>query len=1087
MKTKNTFIRMLWLAIILGLSVTSAIAQQMDLLPKGQFLDAYTKPQSYVKIDDVYSADATKLSAEWRGNGFSLQTVNGGVMYTTGQYAANAQLSATSPGITLPAVSNNEKLILQVSQSYETETRYDFISVQVKVNGSATGTEVYRRSGKSDLVEDYINLTAYAGKQIELSFLLTTDGSEQGNGWQIANLELYRALKNSTGANTAQKTKSVLRAGAPGNYTLDILDVNTEAFPDAIFVEFTVKDAGGSFVSDLDVDDFTLLSDYGQRYGCHKLLKVSETVKEAVDIVFLVDNSASMYDDIQKVSNAIDNLLDAIEADGGNVRVALARFGDYPSCPNYANKTEYQGKFFYSLATEKTQFLSQIWSYNTGTLWGYEPYYEVLNWASNQNFDYRQNAKKVFIMIGDEKVNDGINNIQCDNSTASTLTEAGVANTLSQKGIQTFFIVDESYAYAEFDLIASQTGGLIEDIYAQTYDDVLDAFGQAIVEKYIMRFCLDVDPENFDPTIHNTVTITYNDDPSATDTETYYPVVSPSIVRSLATQALDNVSQLEGVAVPIEVTVIQNGNTLDYITFYYKQYDESTYHSVTKNLSEGTINGDDVTFSFTVPANTVSDPNVSYYFTASTHIQLPNGIEYQNVSSPPNNQDVFAWTFPVLPNQAPSITNVTISDVKPCSPITICANVTDNTQYLAANPKLMYRVNKTPSMYEELEMLPSSSGSNTYCATIEKEFVQETDLEWYIVAEDNYGTLGWHGDPASPNFINTTYQSNPALGGHPIDLIVTNYANVQFGCLPMESTDQLAAYFINSCGDEQLAGTGVWNGVDNGFNLTVYGDSDPNDGYKDGFENGDPIIFKLIRNGVDYSLTNTLTYNQSAYYLMISTAIGAGSPVTAIKGNGVDILHNSTTPSTYNNTDFGATSSSSPVSKQFSIQNVGCEVLEIKEITVSDDANFMLNPLPANNLLAPGSIYNFNISYLGLANATATVTVNTNAATQNPYRFDIKGTSGIVDPCAGIVLVPNQVPNFISPTLTLPVADDNTYVYAGLMSPNGTLLQVLMMNAATQAGTYTLTVHTAGLPSGVYSILVYRGSDVCSDLKLIIL
>ncbi len=504
MNTQNTLMRMLWIAILLGLSVTGAFAQQRDEIPKGQFLDAYTQSRSYTKVNDVYSADASKLSSEWAGNGFSLQTVNGNALYTTGQYTDNAQLSATSPNIALPAVAYNEKLILQINQSYEVETKYDFISVWVKANGEEI--EVYRRSGKTSLIDDYINLTAYAGKQVQLSFRLTADASEQGNGWQIANLELYKALKDSKSANAA-KAQPMLRAAASNN-SLEILNVNTEAFPDAIFVEFTIKDANGDFIDNLTENDFTAFDDYSPRMGCKKIMKVSETMQEAVDIVFLVDNSASMYDDIQKVDGAIDNLLSGLVGKC-DARVGLLRYGDYPSCP-YAIKEVNQGQFFYSLANERSRFLSEIWSRNNGNAWGYEPYYEVLNWAANQDFGYRANAKKVFILIGDEKVNDGLNNIQCDYSTPSTLTATSVANTLKQQGIQAFFICDMPYSNGEYDYIASETGGLIEDIFTPTYDEILDNFAQAMVDKYILRYCLGIDPTTVDPTLERLIEITYN-------------------------------------------------------------------------------------------------------------------------------------------------------------------------------------------------------------------------------------------------------------------------------------------------------------------------------------------------------------------------------------------------------------------------------------------------------------------------------------------------------------------------------------------------------------------------------------------------
>ncbi len=1084
MNTFNTLKKMLWTAIIAGLSVTGAFAQQVanDVFPKGQFLESSVSGKSYQKSQVIYSADASKLVADFSSNDFSLQTVNGVASYGTGIYSPNADLQAVSLTINVPNTST-DKIFLEIVQSLETESRYDFVSVWIKADGK--DSEVYKRSGKATAETAHINLTAYAGKQIEITLRLNADGSEQGSGWQIHNLELFKGSKTPTNARAA---KSSLMLRAPrANSSLEILAVNTEAFPDAIFVEFTVKDANGNFIDNLTENDLTTFDDYSPRMGCKKMMKVSETMQQEVDIVFLVDNSGSMYDDIVKVNNAIDNLLTGLQGKC-DARVGLLRYGEYPSCPNYAEKAiNSQGKFFYSLETEKNQFLSEIWSQNHGNGWGYEPYYEVMNWAANQNFVYRTGAKKVFILIGDEIVNDGLNNIQCDNNTASTLTAAGVANTLKLQGIQAFFICDIPYSNGEYDEIASETGGLIEDISALTYDDILNEFAQAMVDKYILRYCLGIDSTTIDPTVPRTIEITYNLDPAATDTETYLPISSPSIVRTAATQLLDNTSQPDNVAVQIGATVIQNGNTLDYIDFYYKQHYSGSFQTVRKYLNQGIISGDNVTFTFDVPAGTVLTPLVEYYFEATTTFDTGNGTINKTVSSPPYNQNFFAWTFAVLPNLPPAITNVAINPqvAKPCVPIEICATVIDNTQNLAIQSPVVlhYRTTGTPSMYIPVEMEQSAPNSNVYCATIPADAVQSTDIEYYIVAKDNYGTLGFYGDISNPKIIQTNSQA-PSNTGTPFYVVVGNYSSVVTECDAMTSSDILEAYFTNDCGELQLAASTQWNGVNGNFTFTVYGDSDANDGYKDGFINGETIYLKLIRGGIDYGMTtNSLVYSSSMPVGNLTSAAGPGVSAISITGNGTDVNHNSTTPSTLNNTNFGA--SSSPVTKYFRIYNTGCERLYISRITLSDNANFSVS-LPNNTLIEPGFYEQFPIDYLGLANANATVSVYTNAVTKNPYVFDITGATSIPDPCVGIILVPNPSPNFITPTLIVPVANNNTFVYAAIYSPSGTLLQTLMTNNSANAGTYYLPINITGYVQGVYPIVVYRNNDVCNSIKLMI-
>ena len=47
-------------------------------------------------------------------------------------------------------------------------------------------------------------------------------------------------------------------------HNLQIINVNTENYPEAIFVEFTVTDSEGEFVPNLTVDDF-IVKDNGTK------------------------------------------------------------------------------------------------------------------------------------------------------------------------------------------------------------------------------------------------------------------------------------------------------------------------------------------------------------------------------------------------------------------------------------------------------------------------------------------------------------------------------------------------------------------------------------------------------------------------------------------------------------------------------------------------------------------------------------------------------------------------------------------------------------------------------------------------------
>src|SRR5574344_2993004 len=108
-------------------------------------------------------------------------------------------------------------------------------------------------------------------------------------------------------------------------HKVKILKVNTEDFPDAIFVEFTVTDKSGNFVPNLKLSDFNLKDNSRTKYGCNRLLQDLQDLTLPVDVVFLIDNSGSMGAYQKKVSEAMPQLIDKLK-DFGEIRAGLLRF-----------------------------------------------------------------------------------------------------------------------------------------------------------------------------------------------------------------------------------------------------------------------------------------------------------------------------------------------------------------------------------------------------------------------------------------------------------------------------------------------------------------------------------------------------------------------------------------------------------------------------------------------------------------------------------------------------------------------------------------------------------------------------------------
>lgn len=112
-------------------------------------------------------------------------------------------------------------------------------------------------------------------------------------------------------------------------------------------------------------------------------------------------------------------------------------------------------------------------------------------------------------------------------------------------------------------------------------------------------------------------------------------------------------------------------------------------------------------------------------------------------------------------------------------------------------------------------------------------------------------------------------------------------------------------------------------------------------------------------------------------------------PEAEVRGNNVVIADNDTTPTTADATDFGTTSVGAPVSRTFTVRNVGTKALTTAGLVAP--AGFTVTEgLSAS--IAPGASDTFTVR----ANATAVgtftgnLTFNNNDSNENPYNFTIK-------------------------------------------------------------------------------------------------
>ena len=369
-----------------------------------------------------------------------------------------------------------------------------------------------------------------------------------------------------------------------------------------------------------------------------------------------------------------------------------------------------------------------------------------------------------------------------------------------------------------------------------------------------------------------------------------------------------------------------------------------------------------------------------------------------------------------------------------------------------------------------------------YCAEIPRNAVDNAGLFYYIYAQDNHGSQGWSGSPESPLQL-TVPQVSPSTS-NPMSIYV-GIQSVSIFCEMIQIGDKISTYFQNECGNYQLGGSVTYSAGDAIMGMIIvpaYGDSDPNDGYKDGFEDNDEVQVRLERNGYEYILQfpYPVVYHPNYGNVMTRPIYGPGVPDITINYNGNGINAGSIQTSTANGTDFGEKSAA--VTHTFTVQNVGCEDMVINGGTVDDAENFSIAAPYA--IVPPNGTYTFTVTYN--AEETATTMVNLlNSASPSSYRFTVTGqAAGGSNFDCEMEISPNPVPSYgANIAFTLP---ELTTLTAKVLTISGTTVRTFFGPIMMGAGRHSLYLQPYDLiPGQSYIISVETNSGVCSKIFMV--
>lgn len=660
------------------------------------------RPESVVYTENFENGVGSwTLNGDWAigaptsGPNGGYNSVNCAGTNLAGPYSPNADEWMVSPSITIPNSAFDIKLNLL--EWFNFENGYDNGYIEVSSDGGSTWTNMGGRTGNSGGAwrNTTVLLNAYKGQNILLAFRLTSDGSDQYDGWFVDNVDISIFV--------------------PKPVSVTMTNLNSQNFP---FIYMNVNvDSFGVGTSNLTQANFSVFENGTLQTNYFQVTPPGNSggVRKA-DIIFLMDNSGSMGTYQTAVANNVNDFVNNLVSSGIDFALGLCRYGDSPN--NGDPYIEDNG----SLTSDANYFINNVWMRNTVN-GGTEPGYYAIT-QSSSGFTFRPGAQKIFIEITDETPNQG----------GSTMTDA--LNACTSNSITLFAITDSTYLYNDFYQITSATHGQIYSLYS-TFDDILNYISQSISNSYVVQY-KSSDP-SFNGVLRNVdVVAAYN---SSTDTAfgSYTPGAAPIITLTNYTISLFNAPSADNTDLVLTANVVDlDSPFVQQVNLYYKNSLDSVYKMIQMTVTTGN------TYSAIVPANDMLAPGLDFYITA-TDGQTTSSLPSANPAANP-------FQIAVLPNHAPVITHTPVTIAPNGLPILINADVVDNTNYIS-DVKLFYRI-IGQLIYTESDM--SLLIADTYIDTIPGAVMTSLGLEYYIKATDNFDVSTFDGTVDNPHFIAST-------------------------------------------------------------------------------------------------------------------------------------------------------------------------------------------------------------------------------------------------------------------------------------------------------------------------------------------
>lgn len=203
-----------------------------------------------------------------------------------------------------------------------------------------------------------------------------------------------------------------------------------------------------------------------------KVTTASSNVRAQADIVFIVDTTGSMGDEIDNVKNNISHFVDALNGKGISAALALIDYEDITADGYDSTRVHKNGSsnWFYNVDDYKTAIANLTLGWGGDT-----PECAVDALETARLLDIRASAGKIFILVtdADYKV-DNRYGIPSMSAEIELLKNAGVSCS----------VVSPSYEQSTYYNLYTETNGMWTDIYGNFYEELMtlaDKIGSDIV------------------------------------------------------------------------------------------------------------------------------------------------------------------------------------------------------------------------------------------------------------------------------------------------------------------------------------------------------------------------------------------------------------------------------------------------------------------------------------------------------------------------------------------------------------------------------------------------------------------------------